>query len=165
MASTRLMPVMSSSTPPKATDSPSVVRPPPRTVTGTRMLLRRAAAARAICAALRAMHHAVRQAVGGAAGVGGEGAARRERFAQFDAARAQRRGELRPVRAVPARRVGLLALDALQRIGGDRAGADGAGFYDRDVHLCPCVRKSWQLRRYRPSRCHMVDTSPAWFMV
>ena len=71
---------------------------------------------------------AVRQPVGGAAGIGGESAARRRGLAQFDALLAQRRRKFRPVRTGPARRVGLLALDSLQGVGRDRAGADGAGF-------------------------------------
>ena len=51
--STRLIPVMSSSRPPGATDSPSVVSPPPRAVIGTPMLCA-ARSTSATSAALRA---------------------------------------------------------------------------------------------------------------
>ena len=135
------MPVMSSNTPPNATDSPSVVRPPPQTVTGTRYCC--AAFSRsATCSLLRAMTTAVRQPVGGAAGIGGEGAARRSRFEQLDAACAERNGKLFPARTGPARRVGLLALDPLQGVGRDRAGADGAGLNYWYLQAGSAVRKT-----------------------
>jgi len=67
-------------------------------------------------------------AVGGAAGVGGEYAARGCAFAQFDAGVAQGGGEPGPVLALPARRIGLLARDAAQGVGADRAGAQGTRF-------------------------------------
>ncbi len=71
---------------------------------------------------------AVRQPVRRAAGVSGEGGARRRGFQHLDAARADRAGKLFPVRAAPARGVGLLALDPAQGVGCDRTGAQRAGF-------------------------------------
>jgi hypothetical protein len=73
-------------------------------------------------------NHAMRHAVGRAAGIGGEDAARGGAFRHFNAGRAQCRDEFGPARAVPARGIGLLTDDALQGVGRYRAGADGAGF-------------------------------------
>ena len=70
--------------------------------------------------------------VGGGAGRGGIHAAGDDTFHQFDVGGAQGGDEILPSGAIPSRGIGLLACDALQGVGGDRAGADRTGFNERD---------------------------------
>src|SRR5213075_1823484 len=68
--------------------------------------------------------HAMRQAIGGAAGVGGEDASRRLFFEYLHALRGKRSAEGAPAPAHPAPGVGLPARNADERVGRDVVRAD-----------------------------------------
>ena len=118
------MPVMSSSTPPKATDSPSVVRPPPRTVTGTACFWASRTSS-ATWLAERASSDDVGKSVGHAARVG-EVEAARGPFAKLESRRPGLGGERTEALTLPARGQRLQALQEGQRVGGDGIGRQAA---------------------------------------
>ena len=116
---TRHMPVISSSRPPKATDSPSVVSPPPRVVTGILVLLRGPQYPGHLVD--RGGHQHTRGLTEShAAGIGDIQRPRRAALSHHPAGVLQLTTEGSPRSAVPARGVGLEARNALQRIRCDR---------------------------------------------
>jgi hypothetical protein len=96
----------------------------------------------------------VRHAIGRAAGIGGIDAARNPALGQIYTGCGQRGNEFLPAGAIPARRIGLLALDAQQGVGCDRTGSDGTGINRWNVQqVCPvqCLRRIVP-RREHPGR-------------